>query len=394
MVREAPLGHDRPAARDDSRHALGRERNVGEPHPGVDREIVNALLGLLDERVAIDVPGQLLGLAADFLQRLVDRHRADGHRRVPENPLAGLVDVLAGREVHDRVGAPARRPRHLVDLLLDRGGDGRVADVGVDLHEELPADDHRLRLGVVDVRRNDRATPRDLVTDELGRHALAQRDVLHLGGDLAAASVVHLADAPAGTRAQRPPHACEPDATERGILLPAPAVRGGRARQLLDVTSAEDPGEPERRQAPLQVEVGGGVGVGTARVVEAERRIAAREPDLPHRHADVGTRPLEVHLLRSRTRLWHTKPPFAGINQVRFMRSATASRPLSPVPRAPAVIEPVLGRRLRRIGPPFKRNASRVTSLAYGRRSATTTRAAGAASGLTTASGPSAWIER
>jgi hypothetical protein len=38
------------------------------------------------------------------------------------------------------------------------------------------------------------------------------------------------------------------------------------------------------------------------------------------------------------------------------MRSAAVSRPLSPVPRAPAVIEPILGRRLRRIGPPFKRN--------------------------------------
>jgi len=50
------------------------------------------------------------------------------------------------------------------------------------------------------------------------------------------------------------------------------------------------------------------------------------------------------------------KPPFAGINQVRFMRSAAVSRPLSPVPRAPAVIELVLRRRLRRIGPSFKRN--------------------------------------
>src|SRR4029434_3549999 len=35
-------------------------------------------------------------------------------------------------------------------------------------------------------------------------------------------------------------------------------------------------------------------------------------------------------------RLRHARPPFAGINQFRFMRSAAVSRPLSPVPRAPA----------------------------------------------------------
>src|SRR5580765_6597442 len=35
-------------------------------------------------------------------------------------------------------------------------------------------------------------------------------------------------------------------------------------------------------------------------------------------------------------RLRHARPPFAGINQFRFMRSAAVSHPLSPVPRAPA----------------------------------------------------------
>ncbi len=43
----------------------------------MDGEIVDALLGLLDERVAVDLPGQVLGDAADLLQRLVDRDGAD-----------------------------------------------------------------------------------------------------------------------------------------------------------------------------------------------------------------------------------------------------------------------------------------------------------------------------
>ena len=136
VVRQAPLGHDRAAARDDAGDALGGQRDVAQQHAGVDGEVVDALLGLLDQRVAVDLPGEVLGLAADLLERLVDRHGADRHRRVAQDPLARLVDVLAGREVHDRVGAPAGRPRHLLDLLLDRGGDRRVADVGVDLHQE------------------------------------------------------------------------------------------------------------------------------------------------------------------------------------------------------------------------------------------------------------------
>ena len=68
------------------------------------------------------------------------------------------------------VSAPQRvAQRHLLDLFVDGGGDGRVADVGVDLHQEVAADDHRLALGVVDVGRDDRAAAGDLVAHELRR---------------------------------------------------------------------------------------------------------------------------------------------------------------------------------------------------------------------------------
>ena len=91
------------------------------------------------------------------------------------------------------VSAPhKRRPAQLVDFLVDRGGDGGVADVRVDLHQEVAADDHRLELEVVDVGGDDRAAARDLVADELGRQSLADRDELHLRRDLALARVVQL----------------------------------------------------------------------------------------------------------------------------------------------------------------------------------------------------------
>src|SRR5205823_13918958 len=64
------------------------------------------------------------------------------------------------------VGAPPRRPRQLVDLLRDRRCHRRVADVGVDLDEEVAADRHRLRLGVVDVGRDDGPAQCDLRSEE------------------------------------------------------------------------------------------------------------------------------------------------------------------------------------------------------------------------------------
>ena len=141
---------------------FARQRDMRQAHAGMDGEIVDALLALLDQRVAIDLPGQLLGDAADLLQRLIDRHRADGHRRIADDPFADGVDVAAGGEVHHRVAAPADRPHHLLDFLGRARGDDRVADIGVDLGEEVAADDHRLGFGMVDVGRDDGAAARDL----------------------------------------------------------------------------------------------------------------------------------------------------------------------------------------------------------------------------------------
>ena len=244
MVRQAPLGHDRSAARHDAGHAPGGHRHVAQQHAGMDGEVVDTLLGLLDERVAIDLPGEIFGPAADLLERLVNRHGADRHRRVAQDPLAGLVDLLPGRQVHHRVGAPQRRPAQLLDFFLDRRRHRRVADVGVDLHQEVAADDHRLELEVVDVGRDDRAAARDLVADEGRRQALAAGDERHLGRDLALAGIVEL--------------------RRRSV---AAARRHPRLAQL--------------RQAGLQVG-----GPWTAGVVEAHRRFAVGEPHLAQRHAD------------------------------------------------------------------------------------------------------------
>ena len=168
MMAEAPLRHDAAAPADDAGHARGGHGDEAQEHAGVDGEVIHALLGLLDEGVAEDLPREVLGFAVHFLQRLVDGHGADGHGGIAQDPLAGGVDVFARAEVHDGVGAPLGGPAHFFHLLLDRRSDGAVADVGVDLHEEIAPDDHRLELGVIDVRGDDGAPGGDFFADELG----------------------------------------------------------------------------------------------------------------------------------------------------------------------------------------------------------------------------------
>src|SRR5439155_21046295 len=172
---QAPAGYDGAAAGHNAGDAPRGERDVGQADASVDGEVIDALLALLDQGVAEDLPAQLVDLAVHFLEGLVDRHGADGDGGGADDPLAGGVDVLAGREVHDGVGAPEGGPGHLVDFFFDGGGDRRVADVGVDLHQEVAPDDHRLGLRVVDVRRDDGPAALDLGAHELRVDALADR---------------------------------------------------------------------------------------------------------------------------------------------------------------------------------------------------------------------------
>src|SRR5258708_26928221 len=64
-------------------------------------------------------------------------------RRPPRSTLFPYTTLFRS---HDRVAAPADRPGHLLDFLADARGYRRVADVGVHLHQEVAADDHRPQL--------------------------------------------------------------------------------------------------------------------------------------------------------------------------------------------------------------------------------------------------------
>ena len=312
MVRKAPLGHDRAAAAHDPGHAFGCHRDIGEAHAGVDGEVVHPLLSLLDQRVAEDCPGQLLGHPADLLQRLIDRHGADRHGGVADDPFAGVVDVAPRGEIHDRVRAPAGRPHHLVDLGGDVRRHRRIADIGVDLDQEIAPDRHRFAFGMVDVVGDDRAAARDFAADEFGRddgrdfrapglavahqiggdfaaQVLALGDIFHFRRDDAAPGIVHLADVHARTRAQRPlDRVGELRNPARAVGAELAVILGPYLAAIigLDIAARHDPVAAQLGEPGVDVDGGVGVGVGARGVVDAHRRLADLKIDLAHRDAD------------------------------------------------------------------------------------------------------------
>ena len=117
-----------------------------------------------------------------------------------------------------------RRPLELLDFVLDGRFHGGVPDVRVDLHQEVPADDHRLELEVTDIGRNDRAPARHFAPHELRGQSLARGDELHLGRNVAAPRIVKLGADDAG-----PPPRVDPRLAQLG----QPASHVAAARPLV-----------------------------------------------------------------------------------------------------------------------------------------------------------------
>ncbi|MNL11100.1 hypothetical protein D3C87_1319220 [compost metagenome] len=308
----------------------------------MDGEVVHALLGLLDQRVAEHLPGQVLGDAAGLVQRLVDRHRADGHRRVAQDPLARLVDVLAGGEIHDGVGAPADRPDHLFHFLGQRGRHGRIAEVAVDLDAEVAADGHRLQFRVVDVGGDDGAAGGDFLAHEFRGHVLgaqrqvraervarmlaqqglvlglvverlevqrlAQRHVFHFRRDDALARIVHLRHIGTRLGTARVGQLGKAQVRRGRVVGAVAAIFGRQARQHLGVAALLDPAGAHAGQAGLQVDMDVRVAVRARGVVDGDRRIRhlalvgarGRLQDRAQRHAQVRTAAGQVGLAGSR----------------------------------------------------------------------------------------------
>jgi hypothetical protein len=192
VVENVPLGVDATSAADNTRHAFHCQRDVPEQDAGVNREVVDALFGLLHQSLAEHLPRQIFGNPVHLFQRLVNGDGPDGDGRVADDPLAGLVNVLSGRQVHEGVGPPQHAPLQLLDFLFDAGRDGAVANVGVDLDLEHAADELRLQLEVVLVAANDGPAAGHFTADQFGVDIFAGGAVQHFFRDDVLAGKVHL----------------------------------------------------------------------------------------------------------------------------------------------------------------------------------------------------------
>ena len=288
VVAQAPVGHDGATAGDDAGHAVGGQRHVTQQHAGVDGHVIHTLLALFDHGVAEQFPAQLGGIILDLFEGLVHRHGADRHGGVAQNPLTGGVDVVTGGQVHHGIGAPLGGPRQLLHFLVDGGGDGRVAHVGVELGQEGGSDNHRLGLGVVDVAGHHRAAGGQLGAHELHIAVLAGGHVLHLRGDDAVAGVPHLGD-----RVVLGAH--------RLMLASTPFLGGAAALDgaltiilkvaaaalvVFDVAAVADPVETQGLQTFLRV------ALGAFGVVVVERRVRAHAGRVAQ--LDFGVRHFQV----------------------------------------------------------------------------------------------------
>jgi hypothetical protein len=241
------------------------------------------------------------------------------------------MDVLAGGQVHHRVAAPADRPGHFVDFLLNAGSRAascrcwqliltrklRPMIIGSDsgwlmllgMMARPRAISSRTNSGRDHARNRGAETLAGMLLAQQVFEAVellvfADRHVFHFRGDDAGPCVVHLRHIPAGQRAARLARQVEAQAGQFGVQVgrsgPLASVFGRQAGQFLGVITLGDPGGAQLRQALADVDAGGRVGIRAGAVIDRDRRIrrvgGRALGDLAHRHADVGAAAVHVNL--------------------------------------------------------------------------------------------------
>ncbi len=256
---------------------------------------------------------------------------------------------------------------HLLHFLGGARGDDGIADIGIDLGEEIAADDHRLGFGMIDVGRDDGAAARDFLTNEFRRHLIgdiraegfavgqsraaeifADRDIFHLLGDDSGARIFELCDALSGFGAQRLQAAAVKLRNREKLAGPQAVVFGAAvaAGIFLDIAARDDPIAAHRGEALLDVDRDVTIRIRTGRVIEPDRRLATRQRHFAERHAGKidlprsgktpsrnlvvgrcgiadgfvhGGPSFRITLSRKvRRRLSLAVPPSAGANRIRF----------------------------------------------------------------------------
>ena len=201
MMRRHPLRHNRASAAHNTRNPLRHHWNVLHQHARMNREVVHPLLRLLLNHLQVKVNIQILH-PLHPPQRLIQRHRPDRHRRVPQNRLPDHRNIPTRRQIHHRIRTKMHSGMQLLQLLIHIRHQRRVANIRVDLAQALHANAHRLQLRMIDICRDNHRPLRNLRPHQLRRQLLLVRHKRHLFRDQPLTRKVHLAHVPV-TRPRR-----------------------------------------------------------------------------------------------------------------------------------------------------------------------------------------------
>mmetsp|Transcript_19197 Transcript_19197/g.27998 ORF Transcript_19197/g.27998 Transcript_19197/m.27998 type:complete len:333 (-) Transcript_19197:631-1629(-) len=177
VVEDVPLGMDGSTTGDDTSLTIDGHRYVTEKESGVDGKVVHSLLRLLNESLSEDLPIQVFGDSIDLLKSLVNGNGSNGDGRIPHDPLTRLDNVLTSTQIHESIGTPEGTPLQFLNLLLDRGRNGRVSNIGINLDLEHTSNDLRLELLMKLVAANDGTAPGNFRPDEFRLDVLTLGDV-------------------------------------------------------------------------------------------------------------------------------------------------------------------------------------------------------------------------
>ena len=159
----------------------------------VNRLIIHTLLGVLFDDVQKVVRRQGFNVAVNAFQRLIDRHRANRHRRSINDCGANFIQVAATRrQIHHRVGTIFDGKMQFCHFFIHVGRVRRCAQIGIHLAFRSNADRHRFQIGMINVGRNNHPSPCHFRPNQFSRKLFPLCHIVHFFCNCALTRIVHL----------------------------------------------------------------------------------------------------------------------------------------------------------------------------------------------------------
>mmetsp|Transcript_651 Transcript_651/g.1028 ORF Transcript_651/g.1028 Transcript_651/m.1028 type:complete len:435 (+) Transcript_651:690-1994(+) len=192
VMEDIPLGMDTSSTGNNTSQTVYSGRNKAEKNSGMDGEVINTLLSLLDESLTEGFPSQVLCNAINLLKCLINGNCSYRNRRVTNDPFTCLLNVLPGTQVHEGICSPKSTPLQFLHLLFNRRSNSRVSDISIDLDLEHTSNDLRLKFKMFLVAADNGTSSSNLRANKLGLNSFTFSDKEHLFSDHSLLGEVHL----------------------------------------------------------------------------------------------------------------------------------------------------------------------------------------------------------